>query len=409
MHRQIKRKCTIQKRSLLRSICFSFPILYGPFLFIPLIVVAVENKSWQISSPYTLTEEIITNDITCNNSDLTIQAEVKGEIFAVGCDIVIGDNSLINQGIVFSGGSLTIEKNAEIFGDITQIGGSLTISPQANLHGVIRRYQNSVQPPKHFLNISQQYLTFQRIIPNNLEHLTRVAQELRLHHIIEKTRKPIESFSVPNFLEFLFKISYKITEHSLKALRNRGLPENIINKLNSIKDKEYKIRGEYLATLEAMIGKERVLQFEDLLLKHAFFRNEQIRFAQKWTYEKNKYPIELQILEFDSTEKAFQFWKNILTFTNTSLERSVQNSYGDGGHWFFRLQDRSTLMWFRKSWIFSVQVKASIDSEGIVQWKPAEKELDEWIRIFQKALISNTNNLDTGDQFIGAYSVSDSR
>ena len=299
-------------------------------------------KSWQISSPYILPEDVVTRDVTCNNATLTIQAEVTGQIFAVGCQLIIGEFSLLHQGIIFSGGHLKIESNAEIFGDIIQIGGILQIVPGANLHGMIRRYQQSVQPPQPFLDISQHYLTFQRIVPNNLEHLMRVAQELRLHQIVEKGRKPLESFVVPNFLDFLFQ-------------------------------------------------------------------KEQIRFAQKWLYEKNNYPIELQIMEFSSPEKAFQFWKNILTFTNLSLEHSVQNGLGDGGHWFFRFQNRSTLIWHRKSWIFSAQVHAITDLNDVVKWKDGEKELDEMIRIFQQALLSNTNKLDIGDRFIGAFSVSDSR
>ncbi|MBF0280660.1 MAG: polymer-forming cytoskeletal protein [SAR324 cluster bacterium] len=296
-------------------------------------------KSWQISSPYILQDDVVTRDITCNNATLTIQAEVTGQIFAVGCQLVIGESSLLHQGIIFSGGHLLVEENAEIFGDITQIGGSLKIVPGANLHGIIRRFQKSVDPPKLFLDISQHYLTFQRIVPNNLEHLMRVAQELRLHQIIEKGRKPLKSFIIPNFLDFLFQ-------------------------------------------------------------------KEQIRFAQKWLYEKNSYPIELQIMEFSSPEKAFQFWTNILTFTNLSLEHSVQNGLGDGGHWFFRFQNRSTLIWHRRGWVFSAQVYAPTDPNDVVHWNDAENELDGMIRIFQQALRSNTNKLDQGDRYIGDFSVS---
>ncbi|MBF0289157.1 MAG: hypothetical protein HQM14_15165 [SAR324 cluster bacterium] len=304
--------------------------------------IAEDLKSWQISSPYILSEEVIAQDVTCNNSSLIIQAEVTGQIFAVGCDLVIGENSLLHQGITFSGGDITVESNADIFGDITQIGGSLALSDHANLHGMIHRYQNSIEPPLRFISISQHYLTFQRIVPNNLEHLTRIAQELRLHRILEQGRSPLLSFKIPNFLEFLFQ-------------------------------------------------------------------KEQIRFAQKWTYEKNHYPIELQIMQFSSKENSFQFWKNISTFTNLSMEHSIQNNLGDGGHWFFRFQNYSVLTWHRNNWIFCAQVYAQTDANGLVNWKDAEAELDEMIRIFQQALVSNTSSPDVGDRFIGAFSISDIR
>lgn len=318
---------------------FKYYLLTFIGIFVAINGYAEDSKSWQISSPYILSEEIKAEDITCNNSSLTIQAEVTGQIFSVGCEIIIGENSLLHQGITFSGGHLEIKPNADIFGDIVQLGGTLKIAPGTNLHGIIRRYPQP-NPPLMVLNLSQHYLTFPRTVPNNLDHLSRVAQELRLHHITEKERIPLESFKIKNFLEFLFK--------------QKG-----------------------------------------------------IRFAQKWTYEKNNYPIELQIMEFASQEKAFQFWKNILTFTNLSLEHSIQNSLGDGGHWFFRFQNNATLIWHRKSWIFSAHVNALTNSNDIVQWEAAEKELDQMIQIFQKALVANTNNLDVGDRFIGSFSIND--
>ena len=327
-----------QSPTLSRLLHFVFPrlrwlsgLLVG--MFCATFSWANDPKSWQIASPYLLSEEIVTQDITCNHAELTIQAEVLGQIFSVGCDLIVGGNGLLYQGIIFSGGQLKVESNAEIFGDITQIGGTLKIMPEANLSGTVNRYQHAVQPPKDFLAISQHYLTFQRIVPNNLAHLMRAAQELRLHRIIEKKRQRLESFSLPQFLDFLFQ------------------------------------KG-------------------------------QIRFAQKWSYEKNTHPIELQIVEFASPEKAFQFWKNILTFTNLDLEHSVQNGLGEGGHWFFRHQNRSTLIWYRKSWIFSAQIVAG------PQWLEAEKALNEMIRTFQQSLIANTSRLDLGDRFIGAFSLS---
>ncbi len=291
-------------------------------------------RSWQISAPYTLPENVVAHDITCNHSKLSIHAEVTGQIFAVECDLVIGKNSLLHRGVIFSGGNVRIEDNADIFGDVTQIGGELWLDPGANLRGTVHRYQQSVRPPTPFLHASQNYLTFRRIVPNDLEHLFRVAQELQLKQM-EQNRTPLETFKIPNFLEFLFQ-------------------------------------------------------------------KEQIRFAQKWTYEKNHYPIEFQIMQFASSEKAFRFWTNILTFTNLNLEHSIQNSLGDGGHWFFRFQNRSTLLWHRTNWIFSAQVYGLSTLEDGVNWISGEAELEDFIRLFQEALLANAQTLDVGDMFISS-------
>ncbi|MGK5092690.1 hypothetical protein WDW89_11840 [Deltaproteobacteria bacterium TL4] len=315
---------------------FRLPVLFIVFsLGIPLSEVqANENKSWQISSPYVLSSDVVAKDVTCNHSTLTIQAEVTGQIFSVGCLVTIGPNSLLHNGIVFSGGALNVESRAEIFGDITQIGGILQLAPKANLRGIIRRYQRGATPPDLFLDASQRYLTFQRIVPQNMDHLNRAEQELKLQHVVDKGKEPINSYLVPNFMEYIFN------------------PEHY-------------------------------------------------RFAQKWMYEKGGHLIDLQIIEFVSDERAFKFWRHMLSFSNLNMSYSVQNSLGDGGHWFFRFQERSTFLWHRENWFFAVHVIAAEDEDGLYLWTDAEAKRDEFIRLLQKALLNNTNSQDIGDEYIG--------
>lgn len=306
-------------------------------IFFPFGIALAQSsapKSWQVAAPATISEDTVAKDVTCNHSQLSILAEVTGQVFAVGCNLMIGKNSLLHRGVVFSGGILRIEEGANIFGDIVQIGGELSLDPGANLSGVVQRYQESLQPPGVFMEASQRYLTFPRIVPDSVDHLTRAAKELRLRKIQEKSTQPLESFKIKGFLEFLFQ-------------------------------------------------------------------KEQIRFAQKWTYDQEKYLVELQIIEFQSKELALRFWKNILTFTNLNMEHSVENSLGEGGHWAFRYQNMSTLMWHRNSWLIAAHVIIDdTPTDGI--WSNAEKQRDRLVEALHKSIIANTNQQDSGDTYIGS-------
>jgi len=301
----------------------------------PQDIQSEEIRSWQISAPYTLAEDVVAQDVTCNHSSLTIQAEVTGQVFAVGCELTLGQNSLLHHGVTFSGGKLQVEEYADVFGDITQIGGKLWVAPNANLHGIIHRYRSSEETPPEVQNVSQRYLTFRRMIPNDIEHFDRAIQELNLTYSPLKERDSLASFEIQNFLDFRFK-------------------------------------------------------------------QDQVQFAQKIIYEKKSgFPIELQVIQFESEEQAFWFWRNILSFTNLNLSRSVQNSLGDGGHWFFRFQNRSSLLWHRRTWVFSAQVITPKNEADDFLWVESENQRDEWIRYFQKSLSENAGKIELGDRFIG--------
>ena len=295
-------------------------------------LLAQEIRSWQILTPYTLAEDVVAEDVTCNHSALIIQAEVTGKVFAIGCELTIGQNSLLHHGVTFSGGYLKVDQFADIFGDITQIGGRLDFSPEANLRGVIHQYQNASEPPSEVANISERYLTFRRVVPMDSEHLERALQELQMMSDTPFARESLHSFVVPEFLEFLFK-------------------------------------------------------------------EDNVRYAQKIMFTKDHAPLELQALEFVSLEQSRWFWKNILSFTNLKLSRSVQNNLGDGGHWFFRFKNRSSLLWHRANWFFSMQV--SMSPENLEEdWTALEKVRDTWIQQFQRALMTNGGVPDNGDHYI---------
>ncbi|MBF0237064.1 MAG: polymer-forming cytoskeletal protein [SAR324 cluster bacterium] len=299
-------------------------------------VYADSLKSMQISKDYELGEDLVANDITCNHSRLNILGKVKGRIFSVDCDVTVGHQSLLEKGIIFAGGSLSIQEKATITGDISQIGGILQIPPNVDLQGVIRRYPKKDEPPKEFLQASLHYLTFQRIVPVDVDHLNRSIAELLQKGITETHREPLKEFTIPEFAEYVFKPDY-------------------------------------------------------------------VRFAQKWTYIKEGYNLEMQIMEFKSSAESLIFWKNIMRLGNVNMSHSVLNSMGDGGHGYYRYKDRSTILWYRGDWIFSLQVLVPEKLPVEKNWRDAEIQRDGFISMFYESLKNNTLNLDSGDIFVGSW------
>ncbi len=73
----------------------------------------------------------------------------------------------------------------------------------------------------------------------------------------------------PGFDPFLRWASFKITEKSLKKLKSKKVPDDVLNKLESIKNNEFKGDKEFLKILKTTIGDEQTDRWISLLLKHA--------------------------------------------------------------------------------------------------------------------------------------------
>ena len=61
----------------------------------------------------------------------------------------------------------------------------------------------------------------------------------------------------------------KITERSLEKLESEGVPDDLLEKLESIKDYEVTVEEDFVDMLKATIGEEQTDRFKSLILKHA--------------------------------------------------------------------------------------------------------------------------------------------
>jgi hypothetical protein len=83
---------------------------------------------------------------------------------------------------------------------------------------------------------------------------------------------------------------YKITDQSIKDLKSEGVPDNILGKLQSIKNQEFAREKDFLDKIKETIGNEQADKFKSLILRNTKKLKEgkgipigEIVVAEKWT------------------------------------------------------------------------------------------------------------------------------
>ena len=69
---------------------------------------------------------------------------------------------------------------------------------------------------------------------------------------------------------------FNITEQSLEMLQSEGVPNDVVENLNGIKNQENTGEKKFLKLLEATIGKEQTVQYKSLILKHAKYKDNNV-------------------------------------------------------------------------------------------------------------------------------------
>lgn len=100
-----------------------------------------------------------------------------------------------------------------------------------------------------------------------------IARELRQQYTIGYT----SSNSLPDGKWRTIKVHarrdprFKITKESLEKLKGEGVPDEVLRKLASLKDRKIKVVGEepFLEVVRTTIGHDHAAQFQSLILKHA--------------------------------------------------------------------------------------------------------------------------------------------
>jgi murein DD-endopeptidase MepM/ murein hydrolase activator NlpD len=78
-----------------------------------------------------------------------------------------------------------------------------------------------------------------------------------------------------------WKSACKITEQSLENLKSEGVPDDVLEKLQSLKNRAFIGEKNFLDKLKETIGDEQTVRFKSSILKHA-----------RKSFESNNFPIE---------------------------------------------------------------------------------------------------------------------
>jgi hypothetical protein len=87
--------------------------------------------------------------------------------------------------------------------------------------------------------------------------------------------------------EKLDEDSFKVTEQSLQNLKSKDVPDDVLEKLKSLENREFTGEEKFLGIVKRTIGDEQAVRFKSLILKHAkvptkFPKN--IKVYQYWFY-----------------------------------------------------------------------------------------------------------------------------
>ena len=108
-----------------------------------------------------------------------------------------------------------------------------------------------------------------------LQFLGESCGMLRTHPSIhQKQEEPKDGtgFSkVCRWLVRVFGASFKITEQSLKSLKTEGVPDDVLEKLQGIKNQKVRNEERFLDLLKTTIGDDRTVTFKSSIMKHAVF------------------------------------------------------------------------------------------------------------------------------------------
>jgi hypothetical protein len=108
---------------------------------------------------------------------------------------------------------------------------------------------------------------------------------------------------------------FVITEQSMTNLRSENIPDNVLDRLNSIKGSILVGRREFLNTLKERIGDEQIAKFKSSILKHSIDKSIE--------YRRNKYGIIYLRSKYSILESSILLISVCLKFLLPSLDINI--------------------------------------------------------------------------------------
>lgn len=71
-------------------------------------------------------------------------------------------------------------------------------------------------------------------------------------------------------LTYYTKSGFGLTATSIEYMQEKGVPEDVLQKLTTLVNQQFATEEEYLAALTSLIGAEQLLLYEDLILRYSY-------------------------------------------------------------------------------------------------------------------------------------------
>lgn len=188
-------------------------------------------------------------------------------------------SELEQKGITCERISTVLEIIQVLLKDCAQVGYRQTIVPICEeVDRVLNDYLELEHENEKFKDYYMQEVisTFERL--RDLQH-RREYYEKHLKEMLraKAAKKPVknicdeirEALKDTSPFAINLEVQFKITERCLTNLKKENVPEEILVKLGSIKDKEFTTKDKFVSTLEETLGEEKTKEYKALILRHA--------------------------------------------------------------------------------------------------------------------------------------------
>jgi hypothetical protein len=252
------------------------------------------------SKTATLGEDRQTGDLLVIDGRVEIRGVVRGYVFAVDSEVIVGPTAVLLKAVSLHGGAIQIADGAVLPGAIVlenaelEAAGVHVLKTQATTELNLGDTKISVQPsdlPKAKLDLMKLILPFDRFTPDvgaRIEDLGAWSPGLGLE------------------------------------LKREANPKE-----------------------ELVVGGLARLMLESAHVKGSFQRG----------YRGPRGTVLLTAVQLDSELTARAFWREIANIPESSVRFSVKTELGDGAHWFFRHKNRSCMLWQRGVWFLAAETR----------------------------------------------------
>ena len=279
------------------------------FIIIPFIVIGfiinvqiLYSQSIMKNGDVNLRNNEVCEDLIVVDGDVNINGIVIGTVITLSCNVKIGENSKIIGNVTFNKGKVFINSKSVLPDEIVIADGNVFVDNK-------------------------------KIVKS-------------LYYINKRTRiRKLDSPISPQVEEFMREY----------LVFSRPLPSRDI----------YKIKNDKIVCCNLKLKKDlkSIKYFRLGRLANITIRKEFMKKSFEKIFINKKKIVKFRIVEFKYNRYAQKFWKRLVNGIkripggDDLLPDELLNSFGDGGHWYFRFKRTSFLLWYKENYFICIEAK----------------------------------------------------